>query len=111
MRGNEYRGGWSEKARLSSDFTMSQHSPFIVRQLTAADIDLFRRMLAMMGEAFGDVATYTEAQPDDAYLHRLLGGDQFIAIAALDGDSIIGGLAAYELQKLEQVRSEMMSVV
>lgn len=83
------------------------HSSFSVRQLSASDLDLFRRLLAVIGEAFGDPATYTGAQPDDAYLRRLLGGEQFIALAALEGDDVVGGLAAYELQKFEQVRSEI----
>jgi aminoglycoside 3-N-acetyltransferase I len=60
-----------------------------------------------MGRAFDDLETYTTAQPGTAYLGRLLGGDNFIALAALAGDSVIGGLAAYELPKFEQQRSEI----
>lgn len=80
---------------------------FTVRQLTAADIVPFRSMLAMMGSAFEEPETYTCAQPDDAYLGRLLGGEQFIAIAAVADGCIIGGLAAYVLPKFEQARSEI----
>lgn len=86
---------------------MSQQSSFAVRELTASDLGQFREMLAMMGEAFGDRETYTRAQPDDAYLRRLLGGNQFIALAAVEGGAVIGGLAAYELVKFEQARSEI----
>ncbi|WP_072396620.1 AAC(3)-I family aminoglycoside N-acetyltransferase [Hyphomicrobium sp. CS1GBMeth3] len=81
--------------------------PALVRQLEADDADLFRAMLAMFGDAFGDADTYTRAQPDDAYLTKLIGGDTFIAIAALRDGVVIGGLAAYELKKFEQPRSEV----
>lgn len=86
---------------------MSQRPSFAVRELIAADLGLFREMLAMMGDAFGDRETYTRAQPDDTYLSRLLGGDQFIALAALEEGAVIGGLAAYVLPKFEQARSEI----
>jgi aminoglycoside 3-N-acetyltransferase I len=82
-------------------------SPFIVRELTRDDIALFRELLAVMGLAFGEPDTYTSAQPDTAYLRKLLGRDQFIALAALEGGAVIGGFAAYELPKFEQARSEI----
>lgn len=61
----------------------------------------------MFGHAFEQVDVYTGAQPDAAYLTKLLGGDQFIALAALDNGAVIGGLAAYVLPKFEQARSEI----
>lgn len=82
-------------------------APFAVRALTRDDVDLFRELLAVMGEAFGMPDTYTGAQPDAAYLRRLLGGEHFIALAALEDGTVIGGLAAYELPKFEQARSEI----
>jgi ribosomal protein S18 acetylase RimI-like enzyme len=66
-----------------------------------------RGMLAMFGAAFDQRETYEGAQPDDAYLARLLGKDHFIAVAALDGDDVVGGLAAYVLDKFEQDRREI----
>jgi len=65
-----------------------------------------RGMLAMFGRAFDDLPTYTARQPDDAYLHELLASPTFVAIAALAGDAVIGGLAGYVLPKFEQARSE-----
>jgi len=56
---------------------------------------------------FGDVATYRGAQPDDAYLSRLLASDTFIAIGAWHGTRAVGALAAYVLPKFEQARSEI----
>ena len=86
---------------------MSQRTSFVVRELTCDDVDLFRELLAVMGQAFGELDTYTSAQPSTAYLRKLLGGDQFIALAALAEGAVIGGLAAYELPKFEQARSEI----
>jgi aminoglycoside 3-N-acetyltransferase I len=37
----------------------------------------------------------------------LLGGTQFIALVALAGEEVIGGLAAYELIKFERERKEI----
>jgi aminoglycoside 3-N-acetyltransferase I len=37
----------------------------------------------------------------------LLSSDYFIALAALKNGAVVGGLAAYELQKFEQERSEI----
>lgn len=63
--------------------------------------------LSMFGEAFGDAETYDGARPVKGYLERLLGGDRFIALAALKGDAIVGGIAAYVLDKFERARSEI----
>lgn len=78
-----------------------------IQRLTANDLDTMRAMLAMFGHAFDDVDTYTAAQPGDDYLRRLLSGTQFIALAALEQGQVVGGLAAYELHKFEQARSEI----
>ena len=64
-------------------------------------------MMTMFGEAFEDFGAYTRARPRPDYHARLLGRDHFIALAALKGDAVVGGLAAYELQKFEQERSEI----
>jgi ribosomal protein S18 acetylase RimI-like enzyme len=77
-----------------------------VRVLNAEDVALMRGMLGMFGTAFGDVATYTERQPDDPYLAALLSRPDFIAIAAVSEAKVVGGLAAYVLTKFEQARSE-----
>lgn len=86
---------------------MSDKRRFVIRELNTDDVGLFRVLLAVMGRAFDDVETYTRAQPSAAYLHKLLAGEQFIALAALEGQSVIGGIAAYELLKFEQQRSEI----
>ena len=77
-----------------------------IQRLAASDTGPMRSMLAMMGRAFDMLDEYTGAQPDDAYLERLLAGPQFIALAAMADDAVVGGLA-YELPKFEQARSEI----
>ena len=77
-----------------------------IRELTPADPGLLAGMLDMFAQVFGDAA-YRGARPGRSYSEKLLGSDTFIALAALDGGTVIGGLAAYELRKFEQERSEI----
>lgn len=78
-----------------------------IRQLAADDVALMRGLLAIFGAVFHDERTYVASQPGDGYLSRLLGGESFIALVALDDGVVVGGLAAYELRKFEQARSEV----
>lgn len=78
-----------------------------IRQLTPYDIPLMEALLETFGEAFNDTASYTEKRPGPDYLRQLLGGDSFIALTALKKDLVVGGIAAYELKKFEQERSEI----
>lgn len=66
-----------------------------------------RSLLNVFGDAFREAKTYCENQPKTAYLQRLLGNDHFIALVALESSEVAGGLAAYELPKFEQERSEI----
>lgn len=86
---------------------MSSATSFTVRQLAPGDVALMRAMLTTLGEAFDEVETFTRAQPSAAYLERLLGSESFIALAAVKKGEVVGGLAAYELRKFEQERSEI----
>lgn len=84
-----------------------RHESLAIRQLTTDDLSSMRALLAAFGEAFNDVDTYTRHPPSTAYLRRLLGSDHFIALAATKDGRVVGGLAAYELRKFEQERSEI----
>src|SRR5262245_56062660 len=64
-------------------------------------------MLTMFAEAFEDPAHYNSARPPADYLRRLLGSDHFIALTAIEQGEVVGGIAAYELRKFEQARSEI----
>ncbi len=78
-----------------------------IRQLDAGDLSLFESLMSMFGEVFEEPETYTGKRPSADYVERLLRNENFVALAAVEGDAVIGGLAAYELPKFEQERSEM----
>jgi aminoglycoside 3-N-acetyltransferase I len=80
---------------------------FAFVQLTATDIGLLKDLLRVFGEAFEDVETYQGAVPENEYLQSLLALPHFIVVVALSGAEVIGGLAAYELQKFERDRREI----
>lgn len=82
-------------------------SDFHVRRVGPADRVLFDGLLTMFGEAFEDPASYTTRRPGDDYVRRLLSDDAFIALVAVKDNDVVGGLAAYELKKFEQERSEV----
>ena len=82
-------------------------SPCLIHRIQPDDTALMAGLMDVFGEAFEDRETYGAHRPDEAYWRLLLGGDSFIALAALDGDRVVGGLAAYELKKFEQRRSEI----
>ncbi len=86
---------------------MTIPTPYTIRRLASADIDLARDLLAVFGQAFEDEPTYTQAQPDRQYLAKLLGSETIAVLIAQQDEDVVGGLVAYELQKLEQRRSEM----
>jgi aminoglycoside 3-N-acetyltransferase I len=80
---------------------------FSVHQLTANDLPMMHSLLSVFSAAFDDADAYDANRPDAAYLQKLLGNDTFIALAAVRSGEVVGGLAAYELQKFEQQRSEI----
>ena len=86
---------------------MASCTDFTVRQLEPNDVALMEAVMTVFGEAFNEVDTYTGARPSTRYLERLLGGSHLIALAALKDSVVVGGLLAYELQKVERERSEI----
>ena len=86
---------------------MSSSAAFGIHPLAPGDVALMEAMLTTFGEAFDEAETYSRARPSAAYLQRLLGSDYFIALAALKSGEVVGGIAAYELKKFEQERSEI----
>src|SRR6476661_4306138 len=78
-----------------------------IHHLTPDDLPLMDGLLSTFGAAFNEEATYGSHRPGAAYLRGLLGSDYFIALAALKDGQVVGGIAAYELKKFEQERSEI----
>lgn len=77
-----------------------------IQVLEPQHLSTMTAMLQLFEEVFEDPTNYG-AKPSAAYLERLLASDTFIAIAALEDKRVVAGLAAYELRKFEQERSEI----
>jgi aminoglycoside 3-N-acetyltransferase I len=77
------------------------------KELTSSDVELLKRLLRVFGRAFGDESTYEDAVPMDGYLQSLLAKPHFIVVVARSGDEVVGGLAAYVLEKFERERREI----
>ncbi|WP_127558702.1 AAC(3)-I family aminoglycoside N-acetyltransferase [Saccharospirillum alexandrii] len=79
-----------------------------IQQLTPADLPLLNTLMQVFGKAFDDLPTYTGKPPAPEYQQKLLGNEAFIALVAVEPNgTVVGGLAAYELPKFEQARSEI----
>ena len=57
-------------------------------------------------DAFDEGVTLFAAPPGDAYFEKLLSDSHFVMLAARINGTVVGALAAYELVKYEQERSE-----
>jgi aminoglycoside 3-N-acetyltransferase I len=77
-----------------------------VRRLGPADARLMQALNALFGEAFEDLETYGGAPPSLAYIQGLLAKEHVVALVALDGGTVTGGLVAYLMDKFEQARRE-----
>ena len=74
-----------------------------VVRLTTGEEALAARLFTVMAEVFGE----ERQAPGAAYLARLLGRDDFWALAALAGDEVIGGLTAHTLPMTRSESSEV----
>jgi aminoglycoside 3-N-acetyltransferase I len=78
-----------------------------IRMITVDDLPLMDELLDLFATEFDDSVAYRSARPSSDYLRRLLGSDTFIALVATRDGTTVGGLAAYELRKFEQERTEI----
>lgn len=76
-------------------------------RLSGEHVDELKALVRVFGEAFGELDTYQKAVPSDEYLRSLLSTPQFVALVAIAEGEVIGGLAAYVLEKFEQERREI----
>ncbi|MEQ1764906.1 MAG: AAC(3)-I family aminoglycoside N-acetyltransferase [Pyrinomonadaceae bacterium] len=72
-----------------------------------ADIKELRELLSVFAKAFEDQESYQSAIPSHEYLINLLSRTDFIPLVAVADGKVVGGLAAYVLQKFEQERAEI----
>lgn len=78
-----------------------------VQRVQPGDGGLMHGMLTVFSQAFEDPEAYDRKRPSAQYLDRLLAGDSFIAVVAVSEGAVVGAIAAYELRKFEQERSEI----
>ncbi|MEX2599549.1 MAG: AAC(3)-I family aminoglycoside N-acetyltransferase [Dehalococcoidia bacterium] len=80
---------------------------YTYKHLSSSDLGLLRELNKMFAEVFEEPGTYQGAPPSDEYLLSLLGKPHVMLLVAMDGNEVVGGLAAYELEKFEQERTEV----
>lgn len=80
---------------------------YSTKRLGESDLAEMKALLRLFGDVFEDPDSYHAHVPSDAYLHERLADGGFFAVVAVQDGAIIGGLAAYELKKFEQQRSEI----
>ncbi|MBM6595389.1 AAC(3)-I family aminoglycoside N-acetyltransferase [Microvirga pudoricolor] len=78
-----------------------------ILRLAPTDIPLFRKLNVLFGDAFVDRETYGAEPPSDVYLESLLAKEHVVALVAVAGEEVVGGLVAYELDKFERARREL----
>jgi aminoglycoside 3-N-acetyltransferase I len=81
--------------------------PFTLHRLGPDDLPLMRAVNRLFAEAFEDPESYSAAPPEDGYLQALLAKPHVVVLAALEGETPLGALVAYELEKFEQARREL----
>lgn len=74
-----------------------------VERLSTADLDRARALFTLMAGAFGE----PHDRLDDSYLERLLGREDFWALAAKEGGCLVGGLTAHTLPMTRAATSEL----
>lgn len=80
-------------------------APPDIRRLGPADVATMRQLNALFARAFDDPASYAAPPTDDELAARLAKPHVAVIVATAAGE-VVGGLVAYELEKLEQARSE-----
>jgi aminoglycoside 3-N-acetyltransferase I len=80
---------------------------FQTQRLSRHDLSVMREVNRLFAAAFKAPSDYPDDAPDDEVLADRLADPNIIALAAVAGTKIIGGLTAYVLRKLEQERSEI----
>ena len=73
------------------------------KRLQPGDRDLARVLLALMADVFEEASEVLS----DRYLDQLLAREDFWALAAFDGDQIIGGITAHSLPMTRTETAEM----
>lgn len=71
---------------------MSNNGSYTTMRIGAKDIATFRGIINLFAEVFEEPL---QREAGDDYLTQLLGNKDFVVIAAIDGDRVLGGVTAY----------------
>lgn len=85
----------------------AQEKTFAVHRVQSGEYERVQQVLDCFSKAFEDPENYDQARPSKAYFENLLSRPDFILLAAIHNENVCGALAAYELKKFEQARSEL----
>jgi aminoglycoside 3-N-acetyltransferase I len=77
---------------------------YVITQLGKNDTALANKLIALFAEVFEEKKT---AAVKKTHLVTLLSNTAFIALVALDGTKVIGGITAYELPMLSSAKPEI----
>lgn len=77
-----------------------------IKKIESDEHSLMEGMLDVFAEAFEDPESYSSKRPTPEYMAKLLKSESFVGLVAVQEGQVIGALAAYELMKFEQERSE-----
>ncbi|HYE22155.1 MAG TPA: AAC(3)-I family aminoglycoside N-acetyltransferase [Verrucomicrobiae bacterium] len=80
---------------------------YTFKKLSSSDLLLLKELLKIFGDAFNEQNVYQRNLPSDDYLTALLAKPHFIVLVAMKENEVVGGLAAYVLEKFEQDRREI----
>lgn len=107
------RGEWRDREPgapavwCGSDLSAGMSSPrFTLRRLARDDITFVRKLNTVFSDVFAEPETYSAKPPSQTYLKNLLAKEHILVLVALAGEEVLGGLVAYELEKLESERRE-----
>jgi aminoglycoside 3-N-acetyltransferase I len=78
-----------------------------IQKLKKNQITRLRELNQLFGEVFSDPESYERNLPEDKYLGKILAKEDFIVLVALVDEMVVGGLAAYVLEKFEMQRKEI----
>lgn len=75
-----------------------------IERLSTGQIEQAKELFALLSDVFGEGGS----PASEPYIDRLLRQDDFWAVAAIDDDSIVGGLTAHILPMTKTEQSELL---
>lgn len=81
-----------------------EETPFRIFRLGSQDVTMMHKLLELFAEVFEMTAI---PKPGETYLKALLGKSDFVVLAVLHGQDLVGGVTAYELPQYYSDSAEL----